>query len=83
MSKVRLKGKVIKNKMDKTVVVEVERKTAHPKYKKILTRKKKYYVHTEEKLDIGDEVTIELVRPISKTKRWRVIDNISKKDRKK
>jgi small subunit ribosomal protein S17 len=83
MAKQRFNGIVVGNKMDKTAVVEVERKAAHPKYKKVLKLKKKYYAHTQEPLEIGDSVIIEQVRPMSKTKRWMVVDNLNKKSSKK
>ncbi len=68
------KGVVVSNKMDKTVVVKVEHRIAHPKYGKIITRAKKFYAHNEVKpLQIGDEVTIIETRPLSKLKRWRVV----------
>lgn len=68
------KGTVISNKMQKTVVVEVERTYRHPQYGKIVTRGKKYYAHNEDKpLKVGDQVTIAETRPLSKTKRWRVV----------
>lgn len=68
------KGIVISNKMDKTVVVKVERRIPHPTYGKIITRAKKFYAHNELRpLAIGDEVTIVETRPLSKLKRWRVV----------
>lgn len=67
-------GKVISNKMQKTVVVEVQRTYRHPKYGKVITRGKKYYAHNEEpNLKVGDQVTIIETRPLSKLKRWRVM----------
>jgi len=69
----QLSGKICSNKMDKTVVVEVERKFAHPIYKKYVNRTKKYYAHDSENLcNIGDVVLIEESKPISRLKRWRV-----------
>ncbi|MFH1547181.1 MAG: 30S ribosomal protein S17 [bacterium] len=73
MAKQRLNGKVISNKMEKTVVVAVERKTAHPKYKKTIVRRKRYFAHSENDIEIGKSVTIELSKPMSKHKRWKVI----------
>lgn len=68
------KGIVVSNKMEKTVVVKVERTMPHPKYGKIVTRSKKYYAHNESTpLQIGDEVQIMETRPLSKLKRWRVV----------
>lgn len=68
------KGTVISNKMDKTVVVEVENVCRHPQYEKVIKLKKKYYAHHEgQPLNIGDVVIISETRPLSKLKRWRVI----------
>ncbi|MGK5595213.1 MAG: 30S ribosomal protein S17 [Parachlamydiaceae bacterium] len=68
------KGVVVSNKMNKTVVVKVERTIRHPRYEKIVTRAKKYYAHNESTpLNIGDEVKIMETRPLSKLKRWRVV----------
>jgi len=68
------KGTVVSNKMEKTVVVSVTRVVRHPKYNKVIKLHKKYYAHHEgEPLNIGDEVTISESRPLSKTKRWRVV----------
>jgi small subunit ribosomal protein S17 len=67
------KGTVVSNKMDKTVVVKVERTFRHPEYQKVITRAKKYYAHNDSKeLNVGDIVTIVETRPLSKLKRWRV-----------
>lgn len=64
-------GKVVSNKMDKTIVVEVERRVPHPKFKKIIKRSSKFYVHDEEnKAELGDKVEIVECRPLSKSKRW-------------
>ena len=76
MAKMRLKGKVIKNKMDKTVTVEVLRRRPDPIYKKYETRKKKYQAHSEKEIEVGMTVVIEESKPISKTKRWRVVEVI-------
>lgn len=74
MPKKRLKGVIISNKMQKTVVVEVVRIKEHPKYKKRYRIHKKYKAHDEkEEYKIGDKVIIEECRPLSKDKRWRVI----------
>jgi small subunit ribosomal protein S17 len=71
----RLTGEVVKNRMDKTAVVLVTRRFAHPMYKKYVTRTKKYYAHDENNLcNVGDLVIIEATRPISRTKRWRVFE---------
>ena len=74
MSKVLKKGIVVSNKMQKTVVVKVNRTMKHPVYDKVITRYKKYYAHDEtDALQVGAEVTIEGMRPVSKLKRWRVV----------
>ena len=70
----RKKGVVVSTKMKDTVVVNVERKIQHPRYKKVVGLKKKYYAHTVNKeLAVGDTVVIEETRPISKLKAWRVV----------
>lgn len=66
-------GIVISNKMNKTVVVEIERTLRHPQYQKVITLKKKVYAHNDKPLEIGDKVTVEETRPLSKLKRWRVV----------
>lgn len=67
-------GVVVSNKMQKTVVVSVERTIRHPQYGKVIARKKKFYAHHEgQPLQIGDEVKIMETRPLSKLKRWLVI----------
>jgi len=69
-----LKGTVVSDKMDKTVVVSVSRFVKHPKYGKYYKVSKKYKAHDEEnKYKIGDEVTIVETRPISKDKKFKVI----------
>ncbi len=65
-------GVVSSNKMQKTVVVKVERMIEHPRYKKIVKRFSKFYAHSEIPLKVGDTVEIEETRPLSKFKRWRV-----------
>lgn len=69
------KGRVVSNKMDKTVVVEVEHTLRHPRYGKVVKHKTKLYAHydLETPVAIGDEVTVVETRPLSKLKRWRVI----------
>ena len=69
-----LSGVVVSDKMDKTVVVRVERRFMHPIYKKIIRRSKKFAAHDPENLcKVGDAVTIRECRPISKSKRWEVV----------
>lgn len=67
-------GKVVSNKMDKTVVVLVERKIRHPKYGKFTKKSTKLHAHIDENINIGDFVRIHETRPISKTKSWKVIE---------
>lgn len=68
-------GLVVSDKMDKTVVVAVENRSAHPKYGKIVVQTKRYKAHDEEnKCKIGDRVRIQETRPLSRTKRWAVVD---------
>ena len=72
-------GTVVSDKMDKTVVVKVERRYAHPLYGKQVTRSKKYHAHDENNdYHIGDVVRISETRPLSKTKRWRVSELIER-----
>jgi len=69
-----LAGTVVSNKMDKTAVVNVTRKYKHPKYGKYMSVNKKYYAHDEKnETNIGDEVIIAFSRPLSKTKKWRLV----------
>ena len=66
-------GKVISNKMTKTIVVEVERRYPHAKYKKVVTDHTKFYAHDEKgEAKVGDLVLIHETRPLSKLKRWRL-----------
>ncbi len=75
--KVRV-GEVVSNKMDKTVIVKVERKMLHPVFKKFVKRTKKFVAHDEgDKCQIGDTVEIMETRPLSKTKRWKVVSVLS------
>ena len=68
------RGIVISNKMEKTLVVAVERVCRHPRYDKVISLRKKYYVHHEgAPLEVGQKVTIQETRPLSKLKRWRVV----------
>jgi small subunit ribosomal protein S17 len=69
-----VRGVVVSNKMDKTVVVRVSRSVPHAQYGKVVTRSSKCYAHNPiEDLKEGEEVTIMETRPLSKTKRWRVV----------
>ncbi len=67
-----LVGRVVSNKMQKTVTVLVERKVKHPIYGKYIVKSTKYHAHAETQLNEGDTVEIQEGRPISKTKSWRV-----------
>ncbi len=72
-------GVVISDRMDKTVVVRVERLVQHPKYKKVIKRYSKYKAHDERnECRVGDRVLIIETRPLSKTKRWRVMRILEK-----
>ena len=72
-------GIVISNKMQKTIVVKVEKKYAHPVYSKTLIRTSKYLAHDEsEECNIGDQVLVEESRPLSKKKRWKLVQILSK-----
>jgi len=72
-------GRVVSNKMDKTVVVAVETSKRHPLYKKIIKRTVKYKAHDEKnECGIGDMVRVVETRPLSKEKRWRVAEIITK-----
>ena len=67
-------GTVISNKMNKTIVVEVARRHAHPQFRKIVITKKKFYAHDEKhEAQIGDTVCIQETRPLSKLKRWSLV----------
>ena len=71
-------GRVISSSRDKTITVLVERKVKHPLYKKIITRSKKYAAHDEtDNLTVGDTVRIRECRPISRIKRFEVIEKVS------
>ncbi len=72
-------GTVVSDKMDKTVVVSVERRFSHPLYGKQMTRTKKYHAHDENnEYRVGDVVRIVETRPLSKLKRWRVAEVIER-----
>jgi len=72
-------GEVIANKMAKTIVVQVERRFQHPTYKKVVTSYKKLYAHDEKnEAKVGDRVRIEETRPLSKTKRWRLVSIVER-----
>jgi small subunit ribosomal protein S17 len=72
-------GVVVSNKMDKTAVVAVERRIQHPVYKKFIKRTTKFKAHdAKNECQIGDTVKIMETRPLSKTKRWRVMEIVEK-----
>jgi small subunit ribosomal protein S17 len=72
-------GLVVSDKMDKTVVVEVEDRVKHPKYGKVIRRTKRYKAHdAENACGVGDRVLLTETRPLSATKRWRVSQIIEK-----
>ena len=72
-------GEVVSNKMTKTIVVRVERRFPHAQYKKIVTSYKKFYAHDEKaEAKIGDTVRIEESRPLSKLKRWKLVEVVER-----
>lgn len=72
-------GEVLSNKMAKTIVVRVQRRFAHPRFKKVVTEYKKFYAHDEKsEAKPGDRVKIVETRPLSKTKRWRLVEVVSR-----
>jgi len=72
-------GEVISNAMTKTIIVRVERRFPHPKFKKVVTGYRKFYAHDEKnEAKVGDRVRIEETRPLSKTKRWRLVEIVEK-----
>ena len=74
-----LTGRVVSDKMDKTVTVLVERKVKHPLIGKVVRQSKKFHAHDEKnECGIGDTVKIAETRPLSKTKRWRLVEVIEK-----
>lgn len=73
------KGTVLKNFMEKTVVVEVVRRFRHPKYSKFMKRRIRYTAHDETNAcNVGDTVVLQETRPLSKTKRWRVKEIVTR-----
>tara|TARA_Y100001947_G_scaffold60219_1_gene50689 strand:- start:36 stop:317 length:282 start_codon:yes stop_codon:yes gene_type:complete len=78
-NKKTMTGVVVSNKMDKTVVVKVERRFSHPVFKKVVKTTKKYKVHDEKNECLeGDFIRIQETRPLSKEKRWRLLGIISR-----
>ena len=77
-------GRVISNKMDKTIVVQIERKVKHLFYDKYVRRFSKMYAHDEDNTcQIGDLVLIQQARPISKMKRWKLVEIVKRADQQK
>jgi small subunit ribosomal protein S17 len=78
-NKKTMTGVVVSNKMDKTLVVKVERRFSHPVFKKVVKTTKKYKVHDEKNECLeGDFIRIQETRPLSKEKRWRLLGVISR-----
>jgi small subunit ribosomal protein S17 len=74
-----LTGRVTSNKMQKTITVLIERRVKHPLYGKFITRSTKVHAHDEDnQCQIGDLVTVQQSRPLSKTKSWRLIDVVGR-----
>ncbi|MFQ3630488.1 30S ribosomal protein S17 [Roseiflexus sp.] len=73
-------GRVVSNKMQKTVVVAVDYLKPHPLYRKIVRRTSKFHAHDEQQCQIGDIVRIGETRPLSKTKRWEVVEVIKRSE---
>lgn len=74
-------GRVISDKMNKTIVVQVERKVKHPLYGKYVRRYSKMYAHDEDNAcHIGDLVVIQQTRPLSKTKRWKLVEILKREE---
>ena len=72
-------GEVISNKMTKTIVVRVERRFPHPRYKKVVTGYSKFYAHDEKsEAKVGDRVLIRETRPLSKLKNWRLVEVVER-----
>jgi small subunit ribosomal protein S17 len=79
MPKRILQGTVVSDKQNKTVVVKVERRFTHPLFRKTVRRTKNYHAHDENQtFKVGDTVTIEETAPISRLKRWRVVEEAAK-----
>lgn len=72
-------GEVLSSKMTKTIVVRVERRFPHPEFKKVVTQYNKFYAHDEKsEARVGDRVRIQECRPLSKTKRWRLVEVVDR-----
>jgi len=72
-------GVVVSDRQEKTLVVRVDRRAPHPRYRKVITHSKRYYVHDEKKeARVGDRVEIVETRPLSKLKRWRLVSIVQR-----
>jgi small subunit ribosomal protein S17 len=72
-------GEVVSDKMNKTIIVRVERRFRHPQFKKVMTRYRKFYAHDEKsEAKLGDRVRIQETRPLSKTKCWRLVEVVER-----
>ena len=72
-------GEVLSSKMTKTIVVRVQRRFPHPEFKKVVTQYNKFYAHDEKsEAKVGDRVRIQECRPLSKTKRWRLVEVVER-----
>jgi small subunit ribosomal protein S17 len=72
-------GDVVSDKMNKTIVVRVERRFRHPQFKKVVTAYSKFYAHDEKnEAKVGDRVRIQETRPLSKTKSWRLVEIVER-----
>ena len=72
-------GEVVSNRMNKTIVVRVERRFRHPRFKKVVTAYSKFYAHDEKnEAKMGDRVRIRETRPLSKTKSWRLVEVVER-----
>lgn len=75
-----LLGEVVSNRMQKTITVKVERRVRHPIYERVIKRSKRFHVHDEhDQCQIGDHVRIIETRPLSKTKRWRLLEIVRRR----
>ena len=80
-SKRRIIGRVVSNKMNKTITVLVERQVQHPLYKKVIKRSTKLHAHDEDnRCGIGDVVVVAECRPLSKSKSWKLVEVVEKAD---
>lgn len=74
-------GEVVSNKMDKTIVVRVERRFPHPRWRKVVTSYSRFYAHDEKnEANVGDLVRIQETRPMSKSKRWRLVTVVNRNE---